>query len=59
MRWTPLMTWLLVATMVWLEASISGTGLNPARSIGPALVTWFWQDQWLYWIAPPLGLYSL
>lgn len=55
MRWTPLMTWLLVATMVWLESSISGTSLNPARSIGPALVTWFWQDQWLYWIAPPLG----
>jgi aquaporin Z len=55
MRWTPLMTWFLVATMVWLESSISGTSLNPARSIGPALVTWFWQDQWLYCIAPPLG----
>ncbi|GAC1461140.1 MAG: aquaporin [Chamaesiphon sp.] len=55
MRWTPLMTWLLVATMVWLEAPISGTSLNPARSIGPDLVTWFWQNQWLYCIAPPLG----
>lgn len=55
MRWTPLMTWLLVATMVWLGAPISGTSLNTARSIGPALVTWFWQDQWLYCIAPPLG----
>jgi len=39
MRWTPLMTWLLVATMVWLEAPISGTSLNSARSFGPALVT--------------------
>ena len=55
MRWTPLMTWFLVATMVWLGAPISGTSLNPARSFGPALVTWFWQDQWLYCIAPPLG----
>lgn len=55
MRWTPLMTWLLVATMVWLGAPISGMSVNPARSFGPALVTWFWQDQWLYWIAPPLG----
>jgi aquaporin Z len=55
MRWTPLMTWLLVATMVWLESPISGTSLNPARSIGPALVSWFWQEQWLYCIAPPLG----
>lgn len=55
MRWTPLMTWLLVASIVWLESPISGTSLNPARSLGPAIVSWFWQDQWLYWIAPPLG----
>jgi len=55
MHWTPLMTWLLVAAMVWIESPISGTSLNPARSFGPALVSWFWQDQWLYWIAPPLG----
>lgn len=55
MRWTPLMTWLLVATMVWLEAPISGTSLNPARSFGPALVSGWWVDQWIYWCAPPLG----
>jgi len=55
MRWTPFMTWLLVAGMVWLGAPISGTSLNPARSFGPALVRWLWQSQWLYWIAPPLG----
>jgi aquaporin Z len=55
MRWTPLMNWLLVATMVWLESPISGTSLNPARSIGPALLTWLWTSQWLYCIAPPLG----
>jgi aquaporin Z len=55
MRWTPVMTWLLVATMVWLGAPISGTSLNTARSIGPALVTWLWQYQWIYCIAPPIG----
>ena len=55
MRWTPLMTWMLVATLVWLGAPISGTSLNPARSFGPSLVSWFWSYQWLYWIAPPLG----
>ena len=55
MRWTPLMSWILIAMMVWLEAPISGTSLNPARSFGPALVAGFWQDQWLYFVAPPLG----
>ncbi|GAC1360259.1 MAG: aquaporin [Ktedonobacteraceae bacterium] len=55
MRWTPLMTWILVAVMVWLEAPISGTSLNPARSVGPALLALNWTDQWLYFIAPPLG----
>jgi aquaporin Z len=55
MRWTPLIVWMLVATMVWLEAPISGTSLNPARSFGPALVSWFWYHHWLYWAAPSLG----
>lgn len=55
MRWAPLMVWLLVATMVWLEAPVSGTSLNPARSFGPALVSGRWTDQWLYFTAPPLG----
>ncbi|OKH43746.1 hypothetical protein NIES2101_29835 [Calothrix sp. HK-06] len=55
MRWTPLMVWLLIAIMVWQEAPISGTSLNPARSAAPALITGLWRDQWLYFIAPPLG----
>jgi aquaporin Z len=55
LRWTPLMNWVLVATMVWLEAPISGTSLNTARSFGPALLTGDWTAQWLYFIAPPLG----
>jgi aquaporin Z len=55
MHWTPLMTWLLVALLYWLAAPISGSSLNPARSFGPALVSWFWLDQWIYDLASPLG----
>ncbi|GLV56004.1 aquaporin [Dictyobacter sp. S3.2.2.5] len=55
MRWTPFMVWILVAVLVWLGAPVSGTSLNPARSFGPAFVSWFWQDQWLYWLAPVAG----
>ena len=55
LRWTPLMNWLVVSGLVWLAAAATGTSLNPARSLGPALVSWHWRDQWIYWVAPPLG----
>jgi len=55
LRWTPLMNWIAVATMVWVEAPVSGTSLNPARSFGPALVSGVWTAQWLYFAAPLLG----
>jgi aquaporin Z len=55
MRWTPLMTWILVAVEVWLGAPISGTSLNPARSFGPALVGNIWRAQWIYFAAPIAG----
>jgi glycerol uptake facilitator-like aquaporin len=29
--------------------------MNPARSLGPALVSFTWTDQWVYLLAPFLG----
>ena len=48
------MTWLLLALIYWQAAPISGSSLNPARSFGPALVSWFWRDQWVYYLASPI-----
>ena len=46
----------LYAIMVWAEAPISGTSTNPARSLGPAVVSGQWQGWWVYWIAPLAGM---
>jgi aquaporin Z len=45
----------LVALLVTIEAPISGTSLNPARSFAPALFVPVFRDQWIYFAAPVLG----
>ncbi|MFQ5776684.1 MAG: aquaporin [Terriglobia bacterium] len=52
---TGLVAGALVAFLVTVEAPVSGTSLNPARSLGPAVVTASFVHQWIYLLAPPLG----
>lgn len=48
-----------IGLTVGLEAAfmgpITGASMNPARSLGPAVVGVIWQHHWLYWIAPIVG----
>jgi aquaporin Z len=54
-RFTPLATWLLVASLVWQVAPYTGTSLNPARSFSPALVAPLWANLWVYIAGPVAG----
>jgi aquaporin Z len=47
----------LYAIMVYFEAAISGTSTNPARSLGPALISGQWDGWWIYWVGPLLGAF--
>jgi aquaporin Z len=54
-RFTPFMIPFLYAIMVPLEASISGTSTNPARSLGPSIISGNWEGWWIYWAGPIIG----
>jgi aquaporin Z len=55
-RYTPLLFPVLYAVMVGLEAPLSGTSTNPARTFGPAVVAGVWSGWWIYLAGPLAGM---
>ena len=56
-RYTPALFPFLYAIMVYLEAPISGTSTNPARTLGPAILSGEWRGWWIYWAGPLIGTF--
>ncbi|XP_047330178.1 probable aquaporin NIP7-1 [Impatiens glandulifera] len=44
-----------IGLSVMITGPMSGGSLNPARSLGPAIVSWNFDDVWIYIIAPTVG----
>ena len=54
-RLAPLAVWILIAALVWQVAPVSGTSLNPARSLGPAVFGGALDVYWIYVVGPVAG----
>ena len=45
----------IVGLDIFFLAFISGSSMNPARALAPAIVSGYLDDLWLYWTAPFIG----
>jgi aquaporin Z len=57
-RFTGLCAGLCIALFITFEAPLSGMSLNPARSFASALAANDATALWIYFVAPPLGMFA-
>jgi aquaporin Z len=55
-RHTGLFAGTCVAAFITFEAPLSGMSMNPARTLGSAVLPQLWDSLWIYFLAPPLGM---
>lgn len=55
-RYTGLAVGGLVTLFIIVEAPLSGTSMNPARTLASAVPGMSWQHLWIYLLAPTLGM---
>jgi aquaporin Z len=57
-NYTGYLVGILISLYVLFFAPVSGFGINPARTTGPAVFANVWTSGWLYFTAPLLGMMS-
>ncbi|EEF31283.1 aquaporin TIP1-3 [Ricinus communis] len=51
----PLAIGFIVGANILAGGAFDGASMNPAVSFGPAVVSWTWDNHWVYWLGPFVG----
>ncbi|XP_059666210.1 aquaporin TIP1-2-like [Cornus florida] len=51
----PIAIGFIVGANILVGGAFDGASMNPAVSFGPAVVSWTWTHQWVYWVGPLIG----
>ncbi|KAK7284993.1 hypothetical protein RJT34_19748 [Clitoria ternatea] len=51
----PIAIGFIVGANILLGGAFDGASMNPAVSFGPSVVSWSWNNHWIYWVGPLIG----